>query len=131
MSTYVIGFHDGWMHHPVASVESGFPPILADSDADWCVEMTAGDVEYMNEEELTALEYIIDLAHDGQLSHATGKHEPYMDGEPRREDDIDIMRMYEQRREFCNRHGGGWGCDPTCADCTDDDGKPRPRGIGS
>lgn len=75
MSTYVIGFHDGWMHHPVASVESGYPPNLADSDADWCVELTDGDVEYMDKEELTALEYIIDLAHDGRLSHATGKHE--------------------------------------------------------
>lgn len=98
MSTYVIGFHDGWMHHPVASVESGYPPNLADSDADWCVELTAGDVEYMDEEELTALEYIIDLAHDGRLSHATGKHEPYMDGEPNEiYADENVMRIWRER----------------------------------
>lgn len=27
----------------------------------------------------------------------------------------------------CDRHGGAWGDDQTCVDCTTADGKPRPR----
>lgn len=129
MRTFIIGFHDGWMHHPVSVVESESVPILASVDSDWYVEFDSGDFGYMEDNGIEPLEYIVDLAYDGQLTDITGKHEPFMDGVPRW-DTPDILRMYEQRREFCNRHGGGWGCDPTCVDCTDDDGKPRPRGIG-
>lgn len=99
MSTYIIGFHDGWMHHPVASIESGYPPNLADPDKDWCVELTPGDVEYMDGEELTALEYIIDLAYSGDLTHVTGRHEPYMDGSPRWDEDEDVQRMWREMGE--------------------------------
>lgn len=27
----------------------------------------------------------------------------------------------------CDRHGGPWGSDETCADCTDESGEPRSR----
>lgn len=32
----------------------------------------------------------------------------------------------EDGTTVCDRHGGSWGEDLTCKDCTTEDGKPRP-----
>ena len=74
-----------------------FRSILASVDSDWYVELDSGDFGYMEEHGIEPLEYIIDLAYEGQLTHITGKHEPYMDGVPRW-DTPEILRMYEQRK---------------------------------
>lgn len=36
-------------------------------------------------------------------------------------------RAAKQAAETCDRHGGKWGDDETCEDCTDDDGNPKPN----
>lgn len=96
MSTWIIGHHDEWMHHPIAVIESEMGPELADPVHDWAIELDDWDFGYMAEYGITELEYVCDLAYDGQLTDRTGKHEPYADGEPRWEHDENIMRIWDE-----------------------------------
>lgn len=101
MTTYLIGIHDEWMHHLVAVVESDTAPTVIDEVHSWAVALSDGDLAYCDEENITPVDYFVDLAYSGQLGMETGKHEPYMDGEPREEYDEDetVQRIWAEMQQ--------------------------------
>lgn len=38
-----------------------------------------------------------------------------------------LVDWQTHRPDYCPRHGGPWGGDETCEECTDEDGKERQR----
>lgn len=100
MSTWIIGIHDEWMHHPTAVIDSEFGPELVDPAHDWAIELDDDDWAAMRHEFLSPLEYVADMAGDGRLCDRTGKHEPYEDGSPRDTyADENVMRIWAEMSE--------------------------------